>query len=803
MANPTIKIKRSHVSGKVPHYPSTLGLGEFAINTYDGKVFIAAGEAGVGIGTTVIQIGSGAGSLSNIVEDTTPQLGGPLDINGKYITGTGGAKIVGIVTANAFVGVLTGNVTGDVSGSSGSCTGNAATATQLQNTRTIGGVLFNGTTNINLPGVNIAGTQNTSGTAANLSGTPDITVGTVTAGSLDISGNVDVDGTLETDALTINGTTIVETIADTVGSMVNSNTESGITVSYQDDDNTLDFTVGTLNQDTTGNAATATALENARTIGGVSFDGTANINLPGVNATGNQDTSGNAATATNATNVTGSIASAVTATTQSASDNTTKVATTAYVETAVTNLVDGSPAALNTLNELAAALGDDANYATTTATSIGTKLPKTGGEMTGNITFSGSQTVDGRDVSADGSKLDGIAAGAEVNVQSDWNSGSGDSLILNKPTIPTNNNQLTNGAGYITGSGVASLNHLVVTGVSTFSGNVRLSGQLQDGNGNFGTSGQVLTSDGTDTLWNDITFDSANLNVTGIATINHMRTVGVATFASLHSNLFSTGISTISGFRFPNSDGTEDQALVTDGSGNLSFKTLSGGGGGGAAGAATTISTGIATATQGQTAFTTPHPHNDNVKTYSHHVFVNGLKMRNQGATSTKDFTYSSNSTITFESPGLDLGDEYRAVVFFGHTLDEEFFTATQGQTLFSLTGSLTAQKNFKVYVNGVKLRNGTDFGVASPVTLVQACQAGDHVEIVCDNAEDAFTATQGQTSFTPTSTDISTDNMQVYHNGLILNHTGDYTIGSPSVTLTDGAGLNAGDQVDVVIRRT
>ena len=770
MANPTIKIKRSHVSGKVPHYPSTLGLGEFAINTYDGKVFIAAGEAGVGIGTTVIEIGSGAGSLSNIVEDTTPQLGGPLDINGKYITGTGGAKIVGIVTANAFVGILTGNVTGNV-------TGNADTATS-------------------------ATSATTATNAQGITGTPDITVGAVTAGSLDISGNVDVDGTLETDGLTINGTTIVETIADTVGSMVNGNTESGITVAYQDADNTLDFTVGILNQDTSGNAATATALENARTIGGVSFDGTANINLPGVNATGNQDTSGNAATATNATNVTGTIASAVTATTQSASDNTTKVATTAYVETAVSNLVDGSPAALNTLNELAAALGDDSNYATTTATSIGTKLPKSGGEMTGNITFSGSQTVDGRDVSADGSKLDGIAAGAEVNVQSDWNSGSGDSLILNKPTIPTNNNQLTNGAGYIVGTGVASLNHMGVTGVSTFSGNVRLSGQLQDGNGNFGTSGQVLTSDGTDTLWNDITFDSANLNVTGIATINHMRTVGVATFASLHSNLFSTGISTISGFRFPSSDGTEDQSLVTDGSGNLSFKTLSGGGGG-ATGAATTISTGIATATQGQTAFTTPHPHNDGTDTYSHQVFVNGLKMRNQGGASTKDFTYSSNSTITFESPGLDAGDEYRAVVYFGHTLDEEFFTSTQGQTVFALTGSLTAQKNFKVYVNGVKLRNGTDYGVASPVTLVQAAQAGDHVEIVCDNAEDSFTATQGQTSFTPTSTDISTDNMQVYHNGLVLNLTGDYTIGSPSVTITDGSGLNAGDQVDVVIRRT
>lgn len=52
------------------------------------------------------------------------------------------------------------------------------------------------------------------------------------------------------------------------------------------------------NQNTTGNAATATKLQTARTIGGVSFDGTSNINLPGVNTTGNQSTSGNAGSAT-------------------------------------------------------------------------------------------------------------------------------------------------------------------------------------------------------------------------------------------------------------------------------------------------------------------------------------------------------------------------------------------------------------------------------------------------------------------------------------------------------------------------
>ena len=291
------------------------------------------------------------------------------------------------------------------------------------------------------------------------------------------------------------------------------------------------------------------------------------------------------------------------------------------------------------------------------------------------------------------------------------------------------------------------------------------------------------------------------LVVDGQSTFSHANFVGVTTIVSLKANIHSTGVSTISGFRFPTSDGSEDQAMVTDGNGNLSFKTLSGGGG--ATGAATTISTGISTATAGQTVFTTTHPHNDGTNTFSHQVFVNGLKMRPGGAgASTRDFVSSSNSTITFDS-GLTLNDEVRTVVYFGHTFEEEYFTATQGQTLFALSGSLSAQKNFKVYVNGVKLRNGTDFGVASPVTLTTPAAAGDHIEITCDNAEDAFTATAGQASFTPSSTDISDDNMQVFVNGLVLNETEDYTIGSPSVTITDGAGLTAGDHVDVVIRRS
>ena len=76
----------------------------------------------------------------------------------------------------------------------------------------------------------------------------------------------------------------------------------------------------------------------------------------------------------------------LTTSTQSASDNTTKIATTAYVTTALANLADSAPSTLNTLNELAAALGDDANYATTTTNAIATKLPLAGGAMTGDLT---------------------------------------------------------------------------------------------------------------------------------------------------------------------------------------------------------------------------------------------------------------------------------------------------------------------------------------------------------------------------------------------------------------------------------
>jgi hypothetical protein len=83
----------------------------------------------------------------------------------------------------------------------------------------------------------------------------------------------------------------------------------------------------------------------------------------------------------------GAIASTTTATTQAESDDSTKVATTAYVTDKITTLIGGAPSTLNDLNELAAAINDDANYNSTLTTALATKLPLAGGTMTGDVLY--------------------------------------------------------------------------------------------------------------------------------------------------------------------------------------------------------------------------------------------------------------------------------------------------------------------------------------------------------------------------------------------------------------------------------
>ena len=101
----------------------------------------------------------------------------------------------------------------------------ADTATALANARTIGGVSFDGTANINLPGVNATGNQDTSGNAA--TATALETARTIHGVSFDGTANIDLS----------------EVIQDTVGAMFSSNTETNITATYQDSDGTIDLVV--------------------------------------------------------------------------------------------------------------------------------------------------------------------------------------------------------------------------------------------------------------------------------------------------------------------------------------------------------------------------------------------------------------------------------------------------------------------------------------------------------------------------------------------------------------------------------
>ncbi|WP_404856301.1 tail fiber protein, partial [Escherichia coli] len=263
---------------------------------------------------------------------------GALTGNADTATKLKTARTIGGV---AFDGSANINLPGVNTTGNQNTTGNAATATKLATARTIGGVSFDGTANINLPGVNTAGNQSTTGNAATATklqtarkisgvafdGSADITLtaANVSAFARRATGTyADADGGVPWNAesgaynVTRSGDTyILVNFYTGVGScrtlQMKANCRNG-GLFYRssrdgygfEEDWTQIYTkkdsipgVNTTgNQNTTGNAATATKLQTARTIGGVSFDGTANINLPGVNVAGNQNTSGNAATAT-------------------------------------------------------------------------------------------------------------------------------------------------------------------------------------------------------------------------------------------------------------------------------------------------------------------------------------------------------------------------------------------------------------------------------------------------------------------------------------------------------------------------
>ena len=225
--------------------------GAFTVNSVSVTSVTATGTVSGGAGTFTGAVSGTTGTFSGAVSGTTGTFSGAVSgtsFSDGTATLTGGAwsgSAATLTTARAIGGV-------DFDGSAAivlpgvNAVGNQNTtgsAARLTTTRKIGGVDFNGLADIDLPGVNAVGNQNTTGSAARLTTTRKI-------GGVDFNGLADID---------LPG---VNAVGD---------------------------------QNTTGSAATLTT---PRAIGGVDFNGSAAITLPGVNAVGNQNTTGSAATLT-------------------------------------------------------------------------------------------------------------------------------------------------------------------------------------------------------------------------------------------------------------------------------------------------------------------------------------------------------------------------------------------------------------------------------------------------------------------------------------------------------------------------
>jgi hypothetical protein len=237
-----------------------------------------------------------------------------------------------------------------------------------------------------------------------------------------------------------------ETVQDIVGAMITGNTETGIAVTYDDADGTLDFVVASQTDEnfTTadhskldGIEALATADQTdaeiraaveAATDSNV-FTDADHSKLDAIEATADVTDATNvaAAGAVMESDSTTAAMSFVIDEDNMASDSATKVPTQqsvkaytdaretaittayqsyadtaeadakTYADAAVAGIVDSAPGTLDTLNELAAALGDDANYATTTTNAIATKLALAGGTMSGDIAMGGNDITGGGD----------------------------------------------------------------------------------------------------------------------------------------------------------------------------------------------------------------------------------------------------------------------------------------------------------------------------------------------------------------------------------------------------------------------
>ena len=223
--------------------------------------------------------------------------------------------------------------------------------------------------------------------------------------------------------------------------------------------------------------------------------------------------------------------------TAASNTNSTQIATTAYVQTELTELINAAPGTLDTLKELADALGNDTAFSTTVTTSIATKLPLAGGTMSGaiamgtnKITGMGTPTtstdaatkgyVDGVTIAP--SNLTGpiTSVGAATSVAAQ--TGTGSTFVMNtSPTLVTPVLGVAT-ATSINGTTIPSSKTLVATDSTAFVVPSQTS-----------NSGKYLTTDGTTSSWGTVaSYSAPTIGSTSIPSGTTVTTIAGLTLTS-------------------------------------------------------------------------------------------------------------------------------------------------------------------------------------------------------------------------------------------------------------------------------
>ena len=322
-------------------------------------------------GSAVEQVRIQDGAIVPVTDDDIDLGTASLKFKDLYIDGVGYIDDITVTGTSTFSnvdingGAIDGVTIGAASAGAGTFTDLTATGTTTVSTADINGGNIDATT--------IGGTTPAAGTFTDVTAT-----GTTTVTTADINGG-NIDGT------------VIGASSAAAGSFTTVSTSGQATLATADiNGGTIDGTVigATTPAAITGTTVTATSFVGPVT-GNITGNVTGNVtgDLTG-NVTGNVTASSGSSTFNDVTiNGTLNMDAATTATITNLSTpvNSGDAASKGYVDTEIASLVDSAPGTLDTLNELAAALGDDPNFSTTITTSIATKLPLAGGTMTGAI----------------------------------------------------------------------------------------------------------------------------------------------------------------------------------------------------------------------------------------------------------------------------------------------------------------------------------------------------------------------------------------------------------------------------------